>query len=180
MRPIFIIGFMGCGKSTLGRALAAATGRRFIDLDRYIELRFHANVRDIFASRGEEGFRDVERRMLLEVSDFEDVIVACGGGTPCFYDNMERMNERGLTVLLEASHAKLLHRLSLGRRRRPLIAAMTDEELSAYVDDALGRRMCHYAKAQQRFCGDRLDDAAQIEATVAEFIDRFAPEFDNK
>lgn len=137
MQPIFIIGFMGSGKSTLGRALGRATGRTFIDLDNYIEQRFHANVRDIFASRGEEGFRDIERRMLREVSQFEDVIVACGGGTPCFYDNMEVMNAAGLTVMLDVSIDRLHSRLCLGRRRRPLIAAMTDDELRAYITQAL-------------------------------------------
>lgn len=71
MQPIFIIGFMGSGKSTLGRALARATGKQFIDLDSYIEQRFHANVRDIFAARGEQGFRDIERRMLHEVSELK-------------------------------------------------------------------------------------------------------------
>ena len=95
MKPIFIIGFMGSGKSTLGRALAQATGLTFIDLDTYIEQRFHANVRDIFAQRGEDGFRRLERMMLHEVSEFEDVIVACGGGTPCFFNNMEHINSHG-------------------------------------------------------------------------------------
>ena len=129
MRPIFLVGFMGSGKSTLGKALSKATGLRFIDLDTYIECRYHANVRDIFAEKGESGFRDIEQRMIREVSDFEDVIVACGGGTPCFFNNMEVMNGAGLTVLLAASVPRLLERLKLGRRRRPLIAAMTDTEL---------------------------------------------------
>lgn len=84
MKPIFLIGYMGCGKSTLGRNVARMTGFQFIDLDNFIEARFHASVKEIFASRGEEGFRDIERRMLIETSDFQDVIVACGGGTPCF------------------------------------------------------------------------------------------------
>lgn len=173
MEPIFIIGFMGSGKSTLGRALAKATGRRFIDLDAYIERRFHANVRDIFAARGEAGFRDVERRMLREVSEFEDVVVACGGGTPCFFDNMELMNERGLTVMLDASHESLLRRLKRGRHRRPLIAAMTDDELDSYINEALASRLPHYSRAAHTFCGDRLDNAAEIAETVSEFMDRF-------
>ena len=103
MRPIFLVGFMGSGKSTLGKALSKATGLRFIDLDTYIECRYHANVRDIFAEKGESGFRDIEQRMIREVSDFEDVIVACGGGTPCFFNNMEVMNGAGLTVLRTGS-----------------------------------------------------------------------------
>ena len=169
MQPIFIIGFMGSGKSTLGRALARATGRQFIDLDSYIEQRFHANVRDIFAARGEQGFRDIERRMLHEVSEFENVIVACGGGTPCFFDNMEVMNSRGTTVMLETSHQKLLTRLKMGRHRRPLIANMTDEELEAYIQSALDSRMPFYSLASESFSGNELDSADEIERSVKRF-----------
>lgn len=173
MRPIFIIGFMGSGKSTLGRALSAATGMTFIDLDNYIESRFHANIRDIFASRGEEGFRRIERNMLLEVSQFEDVIVACGGGTPCFFDNIDVINASGLSVMLDVSHDRLFQRLSRGRRRRPLIASMTDERLNGYIDEALEKRMPFYSKATHRFSGEHLDNAGEIAATVNEFITLF-------
>lgn len=173
MRPIFLIGFMGSGKSTLGRALAEATGLDFIDLDTYIERRFHANIREIFAREGEAGFRELERRMLEEVSQFQDVIIACGGGTPCFFDNIHTMNRSGQTVFLEASHSRLLERLKAGRRRRPLIAAMTDDELSDYITDALNRRMPHYSQAYDTFCADWLDSRQMIDESVALFISRF-------
>ena len=84
MQPIFLVGYMGCGKSTLGRTVSAITGCRFIDLDTYIEGRYHHTVKELFALHGESGFRDLERNMLHEVGQFEDVVVACGGGTPCF------------------------------------------------------------------------------------------------
>lgn len=164
---------MGSGKSTLGRALGKATTLQFIDLDTYIENRFHANIREIFAEKGEEGFRDIERRMLNEVSQFEDTVIACGGGTPCFFDNMEVMNRSGLTVFLDASRPRLLERLKLGRRRRPLIAAMTDDELSTYIADALERRMTHYSKAAEIFLADRLDTVDQIAESVKDFTTRF-------
>lgn len=170
MRPIFIIGFMGSGKTTFGRALAKATGHQFIDLDCYIEQRFHANVRDIFATKGEEGFRDIERRMLLEVSEFENVIVACGGGTPCFFDNMEQMKAHGMTVMLDTSFDVLLQRLKLGRHRRPLIASLSDEELERYITDAMAKRMPFYSKASLLFSGNRLDSREQIDETVKQFI----------
>lgn len=166
---------MGSGKTTLGRAVSRVTGLQFIDLDTYIESRFHTNVRDIFATRGEEGFRDIERRMLREVSEFEDVIVACGGGTPCFFDNMEVMNAAGVTIYLDASLTRLHQRLKAGRSRRPLIASMTDDELLAYIGSALGARMPHYAKAAHSFGADRLDDAAMIAESVDAFIKRFLP-----
>ncbi|MCM1293456.1 MAG: shikimate kinase [Bacteroides sp.] len=176
MQPIFLIGFMGSGKSTLGHALAKVTGLDFIDLDNYIEARYHANVRDIFARDGEAGFRDMERRMLEEVGQFQDVIVACGGGTPCFFDNIELMNRAGLTVLLEASHERLFQRLKLGRTRRPLIAGMTDDDLSDYIARALDDRRPHYEKASARFCADWLDTREMIDKSVGQFLKRFMPE----
>lgn len=170
MQAIFLIGFMGCGKSTLGRALAATTGLQFIDLDTYIERRFHANIRDIFRTEGEEAFRLKERNMLREVSQFEDVIVACGGGTPCFFDNMEVMNSAGLTVWLQASRPVLHRRLSLGRYKRPLIASMTGTELDTFIADSLEKRTPSYGKSAHTFCSDRLEDKSQIQETVTRFI----------
>ena len=176
MRPIFLIGYMGSGKTTLGRALARRLGMEFIDLDHYIEGRYHATVSDLFATRGEEGFRDLERRMLAEVSGFEDVIVACGGGTPCFFDNMEVMNAAGLTVLLDTRIDTLHRRLLAGRAKRPLIAALTDEELRGFITEALAKRMPHYSRAAVRFPGDLLEDRGQIDTTVERFIATLLPE----
>lgn len=173
MNPIFLIGFMGSGKSTLGKAIARRSGMQFIDLDQYIECRFHANIRDIFASRGEEGFRDIERRMLAEVSQFEDVVIACGGGTPCFFDNMDLMNRAGITVMLDASVARLHERLKLGRTRRPLIAGMTDDQLLDYINAALAARMEFYSRASFIFPADELDDADQIDRTTRQFLNQF-------
>lgn len=173
MSPIYLIGFMGSGKTTLGRALAAATGLRFIDLDEYIEEKSGATVREIFATRGEAAFREIERATLLEVSRMDDVIVACGGGTPCFGSNMELMNATGLTVLLEASFPRLLERLTEGRAKRPLIAAMERDELEAYIRATLVARMPHYSKARGRFGSDELETAEMIAASVARFTDRF-------
>ena len=169
MRPIFLIGYMGCGKSTMGYAISELTGVPFIDLDNYIERRFHLSVKEIFAQRGEDGFRDVERRMLQEVADFEDVIVACGGGTPCFFDNMEYMNEHGTTVFLNTPIPRLHSRLMRGRHKRPLIADKNAEELMAFIESALASRMEHYKKAQIEFSSERLENRAEIENTAREF-----------
>jgi shikimate kinase len=139
---------MGCGKSTMGRAVSELTGLPFIDLDNYIECRYHLSVKEIFAQRGEEAFRDIERRMLQEVADFEDVIVACGGGTPCFFDNMEYMNTHGTTVFLNTPIPRLHSRLVRGRHKRPLIANKTDEELEAIVSNALSQM--RYSKRQHK------------------------------
>lgn len=171
MKPIFLIGYMGCGKSTIGRAVSKLTNLQFIDLDTYIETRFHANVRQIFAERGEEGFRDLERRMLHEVSEFEDVIIACGGGTPCFFDNMEFMNAHGTTVWLNTSVDILHSRLMRGRHKRPLIADKNDQELREFIIKALGERSVHYGKAAVNFVTDLLETESEVADTSRRFID---------
>ena len=103
MRRIIIIGYMGAGKTTVGRQLGKALGIPFYDLDWYIEGRMRKTVPQLFAERGEEGFRQVERNMLHEVAEFEDVVLSCGGGTPCFFDNMDYLNQQGETVYLKAT-----------------------------------------------------------------------------
>lgn len=172
MKPIYLIGYMGSGKSTLGHALAKATGLTFIDLDTYIESRYRKTIRDIFAERGEEGFRQIEKAMLEEVSSFEDVIVACGGGTPCFFDNMEVMNTSGTTVLLDTTIESLHRRLCHGKAKRPLIANMSDDELKSYIASALEKRMPYYTLAQHRFQSDQLEDIRQIRHSVSRFIEQ--------
>ncbi len=162
---------MGCGKSTMGRAVSELTGVPFIDLDNYIEKRYHLTVKEIFAQRGEAGFRDVERRMLQEVADFEDVIVACGGGTPCFFDNMEYMSAHGTTVFLNTPIERLHSRLMRGRHKRPLIANKSDEELLEFIKEALAGRMEYYSKAQIEFSSERLESKMEIENTAREFVE---------
>lgn len=173
MKPIFLIGYMGCGKSTLGRALSAATGLEFIDLDHYIEARFHATVSELFASRGEDGFRRAERAMLDETSQFTDVVIACGGGTPCFFDNMEVMNSRGLTVWLNTPLERLYERLQRNRSKRPILANKTDAELMEFIIGALRAREQYYSQASATFCATLLEDKNQITTTARQFAERF-------
>lgn len=173
MKPIFLIGYMGCGKTTLGRALSNASGLDFIDLDRYIENRFHSTVSALFAERGEEGFRLIERAMLDEVSRFSDVIIACGGGTPCFFNNMEMMNNRGTTIWLNTPIERLFERLQRNRSKRPIIANKSDDELLDFITDALRSREPHYSKASARFCATLLEDKSQITLTARDFCERF-------
>lgn len=173
MNPIFLIGYMGCGKSTLGRALGVATGREFIDLDHYIEQRFHATVSELFAERGEQGFRQIERAMLAEVAGFSDCIIACGGGTPCFFDNMDLMNRSGLTVWLNTPIERLYERLQRNRSKRPILANKSDEELRDFIVSALNAREPHYSKAQATFCATLLEDKSQISTTARQFCERF-------
>ncbi len=170
MKTTFLIGYMGSGKTTLGRAVSARTGVRFIDLDDYIEQREGCTIKEIFATRGEQAFRDIERSALAEVSDLDDTLVACGGGTPCFGDNMEVMNSRGLTVYLDAPHSSLLSRLKEGRAKRPLIAALSDDELSEFIHRQLDMRSPYYSRAVLRFDSSRLEDTDQVNESVDRFL----------
>ncbi len=173
MKAIFLIGYMGSGKSTLGKALARRCDVEFIDLDDYIEARAGKKIREIFADEGEAAFRDLERRMLVEVSGKDNVLVACGGGTPCFGDNMELMNNCGITVLLQTSHARLFERLKRGRHKRPLIANLSDDELDVFITEQLAKRMPHYGKSAEVFDSTLLEDENQIEEKCEAFISRF-------
>ncbi len=164
---------MGAGKTTLGRALAEKLGITFIDLDNYIEQRFRKSISQIFAEKGEEGFRDIERRMLHEVVEFEDVIISTGGGTPCFFDNIEFMNSKGLTIYLKVPVERLHIRLSIARRQRPLIKDKNDEELRTFIIEQLAKREHFYSKAQNTFVADKLEDKEQIEMSVEAFCQKF-------
>ena len=122
---IILVGYMGAGKTTIGKALADELGMRFYDLDWYIETRMRKTVAQLFAELGEEGFRRIERNMLHEVAEFEGVLISCGGGTPCFFDNMEYINQQGLTLYLKASPDVLYKHLKMGKTVRPLLLNKT-------------------------------------------------------
>jgi shikimate kinase len=166
MIRIFLIGYMGAGKTTLGKLLAKDLGVEFIDLDWYIEARFHKTVSEIFAERGEAGFREMERNMLHEVGAFDNVIISAGGGTPCFFDNMDFMNANGQTVFLDASIDILFSRLRVAKQQRPILRDKSDEELKAFIGKALDGRMPFYSKATYRFCADELESSSQIDNSV--------------
>lgn len=139
---------MGAGKTTLGRVLARKMGLMFYDLDVYIEERFHKTIPAIFEEKGEDGFRDIEKRMLHEVAEFEDVVISCGGGTPCFFDNMDYLNAQGDTFYLKAAPEVLKAHLLMGKTQRPLIKGKSPEELIDYIKQALQQRSPFYEKAK--------------------------------
>ena len=161
------MGFMGAGKTTLGKALAKDLGISFIDLDQYIERRYMKSVSQLFALKGEQGFREIESRMLREVGEFDDVIVSCGGSTPLIGDNMDFMLEHGQTVYLKCDNDTLLRRLKVARSQRPLIASKTDDELAAFIESETARREPGYLKAEFICPGDRLESRDQISDTVS-------------
>lgn len=168
MKPVFLIGYMGSGKTTLGRALSKEMECDFIDLDNFIEGRFRKTIKDIFAEKGEEGFRKIEHNLLKEVAEFQDVIIACGGGTPCHFNNMEIMNTNGLAIYLTAPINVLLARLSLPQHKakRPIIANKTEEELKSFIDENIKERDPFYSKAKMKFDATKIETAAETIETA--------------
>ncbi len=148
---------MGAGKSVVGRALARRYGLEHIDLDWRIEQRFHEKISDMFATIGEEGFRRRERNMLHEVMGMENVVISVGGGTPCFFDNMELMNAVGKTIYLQASVGVLIKRIAWSQNKRPMVANKTQEELMEFVAEHLAEREAYYMQAQEVWNADELD-----------------------
>ena len=167
---------MASGKTTLGRALAASTGLRFVDLDEFIESEADKTISAIFAEDGEASFRQLESLALrkLTATAGDGIIVACGGGTPCFGDNMEFMNQAGTTVWLTAPPEVIIRRLEAERSARPLVATLSDgDELQRYVSENLQRRAPHYSRSAARFDSSRLECEAEIAESVRLFINQF-------
>ena len=167
---------MGAGKTTVGRALSKAMGLPFYDLDWYIESRMHKTIPQIFAERGEEGFRLIERNMLHEVAEFENVIISCGGGTPCFFDNMEYMNGQGDVIYLKASPDVLYKHLLMGKTERPLLKNKTPEQLIAFIKEQLEIREPYYTKAKHVLDVSLMDNYEKIQISVTKILDLIGQE----
>ena len=167
MNRIFIIGYMGAGKTTVGKALAKELNIEFYDLDWYIDARMRKTVKQIFDEQGEEGFRRIENNMLHEVGEFENVIVSCGGGTPCFFDNMDFMNRQGETVYLKATPEVLYGHLKMGKTVRPLLLNKTPEEVQVFIKEQLQKREAFYTKAKHTLDVNLMDNYDKIKISVA-------------
>ena len=158
---VFLIGFMGCGKSTKAKQLAGRLNCPVIDLDAVIVEQQGATIAEYFAEHGEAAFRQLESETLRTYPYPPICVVATGGGLPCFFDNMEWMNANGKTVYLQMEPAALVSRLH-NRQKRPLIAHMNDEQLLAFIVQKLEERDPFYTKAQ--FIVNAFDlDAEQLE-----------------
>lgn len=145
---VFLLGYMGSGKSTLGRRIASALGWRFIDMDDYIETKLNRTISQIFSDNGEAGFRVEEQAALKELCREEKCIIATGGGAPCFFDNIDQMNDSGLSIYLKVSPESLFNRIRNAKEARPLIASKSDDELLAFIKDKLEEREPFYKKAK--------------------------------
>lgn len=149
-RSVFLVGFMGSGKSFWGRRLAETLDVPFYDLDALIVARAGKNIPEIFAESGETGFRQQERTQLLELLEQTPAVVATGGGTPCFFDNMEQMNRKGRTIYLDMPVEILAQRLGKDMQRRPLLAGLSAAELPDFIKRFLEKRAPFYEMAQEK------------------------------
>lgn len=167
---LYIVGYMACGKTTFGRALARRIGWSFLDLDEEIERREGMSVSELMASRGEAGFRLAESLALKSTAALSHAVVACGGGTPCFRDNMEFMTLHGMTLWLVASPERIAERIRAAGDTRPLVSGKPDAELLDFVKGHLRSRQPHYCKASRRFSGENLENEEEISAAVEAFV----------
>lgn len=162
---IYLVGFMASGKTTLGRQLAELLGMRYIDMDEHVELQTGKTIRQIFVTQGEEHFRKVENEILLDLTGQNGLVVATGGGSPCFYNNMEAMNARGITVYIKVSVGELVNRLSESKIDRPLLWGKSADELTAYINEMLRLREPYYSTAKLVISSDE-PTAEEIAAAV--------------
>ncbi len=162
---IFLVGYMGSGKSSMGAALAKELNVNFFDLDKVIEKKAGKDVTAIFATDGEKHFRDLEKQCLTELLEEDNCVIACGGGTPCFFDNMEKMNEAGVVIYLKMSTDHLAERLEAEKDTRPLLNGKSGHELWTLVHETLQQREPDYLKAKYKVKAKDLKPAE-----LAEFI----------
>lgn len=147
---IFLIGLVGSGKTTIGKKLAEALKLSFIDLDEYITGKELKTINEIFATKGEDYFREAEAKYLREICKQNDFVLATGGGAACFHDNMTVMNVAGITIFLDVPLDTLTQRLwrQPHREQRPMIAGKTKEELAAFLEEIHAKRMPFYREAK--------------------------------
>lgn len=144
---LFLIGFMGSGKTTAGKKLAKKLNLEFIDMDNYLEKQQNRTINEIFATDGEGKFREIERNILNELLQKDNILVGTGGGAPCFFDNMKQMNEKALTLYLQLPPKALAHRLRNAKAERPLIKNKTENELIDFIEKTLEKREPFYTQA---------------------------------
>lgn len=144
----FLTGFMGSGKSYWGKKWASANDYTFTDLDEVIENAEGKTIADIFEIKGEDYFREIEATYLRNLAGANNTIVACGGGTPCFHENMQWMNDHGITIYLSTSSPEILERVLLEQEKRPLLKKMNPAELLFFIEQKLKERAPFYNAAK--------------------------------
>jgi len=170
-QKFFLIGYMGSGKTTVGKQLAKKLNLQFVDMDLFIENRYHKSISAIFEEKGEDGFREIERKALHEIIDFENIVISTGGGLPCFFDNMDVMNQAGTTIYLKVSVEELMNRLRNGKQKRPLIKDKNSEEIKDFIAVNLEKREEFYNQATFILESDDLFSSENFRAKIERLIE---------
>lgn len=153
---IFLWGFMGVGKTSVGKKLAQHLNVDFIDLDQKIEMEEGQTIAQIFSAKGEAYFREVEHQHLIQIIHSNEAgVISVGGGTPCFADNALRMNATGLTIYFSSTAKELTQRLLPRKVHRPLLKNIPDEDLLPFVTQKLNERMPYYLLAKEKVNADQ-------------------------
>ncbi|MBR2961894.1 MAG: shikimate kinase [Alistipes sp.] len=167
---IYLIGYMGCGKSTIARKVARLGSMQFVDTDSVVEQRENCSVADVITHCGEEYFRQVEREALLSTAECERAIISTGGGLPMWSDNMEQIRRLGGSVYLRRSPAKIISRLSpYGRAKRPKFRGLNDEELLEFMTKHMAEREPVYIQADEVIDCDTMSDDMVVDRILAMF-----------
>jgi len=162
---VFLTGFMGSGKTTVGKKLATRLGYTFIDMDQFIEQTHNQTITEIFTQQGESAFREMEHQALKVLSEKENSVIATGGGAPCYFNNMETMNKAGQTVYLKISPRVFASRVYNPKTERPLLKGKSHDELEIYAAEMLNKRAPFYEMAKITI--NAMDgSAAQIASTL--------------
>ena len=168
---IFLTGFMGSGKSLLGKMLAEKLDLAFLDLDAFLEEMAGHSISEIFSRQGEKAFRTLEAEALRHTAPMERTVIATGGGTPCYHQNMEWMNDHGVSIFLDVSTDLLSTRLQADLGLRPLIAGKTEEELAGFINTKLAARRVFYE--QSHFVCHANDSADELVDSITGYFSRF-------
>ena len=164
MNRIYLVGYMGAGKTATAKRLAHRLGWEHFDTDAMFEEKYHISVDDFFHKYDEALFRKLESQILQSTENLENAIISTGGGTPCFNGNMAWMKDHGTTVFLKISIQTAVNRIINSKKKRPLAEGKTETELTAFVESHYGARMSYYEQAQHIAKGENLD----IDALLAD------------
>lgn len=166
---IVILGYMFTGKTTMGKSLAKRLNYDFFDTDAEIEKAYHYTVEDIFRKFGEQVFRNMEKKALETLLRKDNVVIACGGGLPCFFDNMQEIKQNAISIYLKMDTGQIMSRYQKSKARRPLLMNKTDDEVREYIDKSLEERQPYYTQAD--IVVDAFDLTPQrLETELANFL----------
>ncbi|MFH1005316.1 MAG: shikimate kinase [Bacteroidota bacterium] len=163
---LFLIGYMGSGKSSVGRRLSEKLKMDFIDFDDHIEKEYGKTITEIFDTEGEEKFRELEHQHLKTFLKKNNIIVSLGGGTPCYHNNIELINENSISVYIEMSVDALVKRLAKAKNKRPLIRDMNEFDLKFFIESNLKKRIPIYRKAHISINAENLSEEQLAEIIV--------------